>query len=88
MPGSVAGLSALPPVPRRFEAALKVAGLPSMRYHGLRHGAASLMAGLGVPPRTAMEIPGHSGMSTTMEIYSHVAQERQREAADRVARSL
>ena len=75
-------------VSRRFKKLLSDAGLPTMRYHDLRHGAASLMAALGIPPRVAMDILGHAQISTTMNIYAHVAPELQRDAADRVASAL
>jgi integrase len=73
---------------RRFKALLAAAGLPPMRYHDLRHGAASLMAVQGVPARVAMELLGHAQISTTMNIYAHVAPELQRDAADRVSQAL
>ena len=75
-------------VTRRFRVLLRLAGLPPMRYHDLRHGAASLMAAQGVTPRVAMEILGHAQISTTMNIYTHVAPELQRDAAERMAASL
>ena len=75
-------------VRRRFYALLAVAGLPAMRYHDLRHGAASLMAAQGVPMRTAMEMLGHSQISTTANIYAHVAPELTRDAADRIEAAL
>ena len=75
-------------VRRRFYALLAVAGLPPMRYHDLRHGAASLMAAQGVPMRTAMEMLGHSQISTTANIYVHVAPELTRDAADRMEAAL
>lgn len=75
-------------VSRRFKALLAVAGLPQMRYHDLRHGAASLMAAQGVPARVAMEILGHSQISTTMNVYVHVAPELGRDAADRIGAAL
>ena len=56
-------------VSRRFRKLLQLAGLPPMRYHDLRHGAASLMAAQGISPRVAMEILGHAQISTTMNIY-------------------
>jgi site-specific recombinase XerD len=75
-------------VRRRFYALLAVAGLPAMRYHDLRHGAASLMTAQGVPMRTAMEMLGHSQISTTANIYAHVAPELTRDAADRMEAAL
>ena len=59
-----------------------------MRYHDLRHGAASLMAAQGVPARVAMEILGHSQISTTMNVYAHVAPELGRDAAERIGATL
>jgi integrase len=75
-------------VSRRFRNLLALAGLPAMRYHDLRHGAASLMAAQGVPARVAMEVLGHAQISTTMNIYAHVAPEFQKEASERVAAAL
>ena len=72
----------------RFHKLLQKAGLPPMRFHDLRHGAASLMAAMGVPPRVAMEILGHSQISTTMNIYAHVAAEWQQDAVDRMTTAL
>jgi integrase len=73
---------------RHFHRLLARAGLPKMRVHDLRHGAASLMAALGVSARVAMEVLGHSQISTTMNRYTHVAPEWQREAAGMVAKGL
>jgi integrase len=75
-------------VSRRFRKLLALAGLPPMRYHELRHGAASLMAAQGVPARVAMEVLGHAQISTTLNIYTHVAPEVQRDAADRMGAAL
>jgi integrase len=75
-------------VGRRFKKLLAVAGLPVMRYHDLRHGAASLMAAQGVPARVAMEVLGHAQISTTMNIYAHIAPEFQKEASEKVAAAL
>ena len=59
-----------------------------MRYHDLRHGAASLMAAQGVSAGVAMEILGHADFATTMNIYTHIAPELQKEASERVADAL
>lgn len=75
-------------VAHHFAALLAKTGLPRMRVHDLRHGAASLMAAMGVPARVAMELLGHSQIATTMNIYTHVAPEYGREAMERVSRGL
>ena len=73
---------------RRFRSLLALAGLPPMRYHDLRHGAASLMAAQGVSPRVAMELLGHSQIATTMNIYTHVTPRDQREASAMVSEAI
>ena len=75
-------------VSRRFNKLLNHAGLPNMRYHDLRHGAASIIVAQGVPARTAMEILGHAQISTTMNIYTHIAPELQREATEKVTEAM
>jgi len=68
-------------VVRRFHAILDRAGLPAMRFHDLRHTCASLLLAQHIPPRVVMEILGHSNISMTLDIYSHVTPALQREAA-------
>lgn len=43
-----------------------------IRLHDLRHSCASLLLSLGASPRVVMEILGHSGISVTMDTYTHV----------------
>ncbi len=71
-----------------FQRKLVRAGLPRMRFHDLRHGAASLLLAQGVHARVVMEQLGHSQIGTTMNIYAHVAPELQREAARRLGAAL
>ena len=66
---------------RSFKPLLKKAGLPEVRFHDLRHTAASLLLVQGVQPRVVMEILGHSQISLTMNTYSHVMPVLQEEAA-------
>ncbi|NJN65373.1 MAG: tyrosine-type recombinase/integrase [Chloroflexaceae bacterium] len=71
---------------RHFKAALKRAGLPKhIRFHDLRHSCATFLVAQGVHPRVVMELLGHSRFSLTMELYSHVAPETQREALNGIA---
>ncbi len=72
-------------VRKQYKALLKRAGLPELRFHDLRHSAASLLAARGVSQRTVMEILGHSQISTTMNIYTHIETDTIREATDRMA---
>ena len=75
-------------VTRRFQALLGAAGLPAMRFHDLRHGAASLLLAQGVHPRVVMEMLGHSTITLTMNTYSHVIPDLQREAATKMEAAL
>lgn len=67
---------------RIFKRMLATAALPDLRFHDLRHSAASLLLVQGVHPRVVMETLGHSQISLTMNTYSHVYPALQREAAD------
>lgn len=68
----------------QFHHELRKAGLPHHRFHDLRHSCATLLLVQGVSPRVVMEILGHSEIALTMNTYSHVVPELQREAADRM----
>lgn len=63
-----------------FGQLLESAGLPHMRFHDLRHSAATLLLSMGVNPKIVQEILGHSNISMTMDVYSHVLPSMQREA--------
>ncbi len=73
---------------RAFKAVLTRAGLPNIRFHDLRHSAASLMLAQGVPLRVVMEVLGHSSISLTANTYSHVMPTLVRDAAEKVAAVL
>lgn len=67
---------------RAFKAHLVRAGLPDIRFHDLRHSCASLLLAQGVHPRTVMEVLGHSTITLTMNTYSHVIPQAQRQAVE------
>ena len=73
---------------RHFRALCDRAGIGRVRLHDLRHTCASLLLAQNVHPRVVMEILGHSGIAITMDTYSHVLPELQREAADRMDQAL
>jgi integrase len=61
---------------------LERAGLPRIRFHDLCHTAATLMLGGGVHPKVVAEMLGHSQISITLDLYSHVTPTMQRDAAE------
>lgn len=69
---------------RAFHGILERAGLPRRRFHDLRHSAATALLVAGVNPRVVMSILGHSQISLTLNTYSHVLPELQRDAAERM----
>jgi integrase len=64
-----------------FYTVLKNAGLPRIRFHDLRHTAASLILNHGVPVIVVSKILGHSKPSVTVDIYGHLYNEMQDQAA-------
>jgi integrase len=68
-------------VTREFQRMLERAGLRRLRFHDMRHACASLLIAQGVHPRVVMEVLGHSQIGITMNLYSHVLPEAQRQAA-------
>ena len=73
---------------RTFQVLTKNAGLPTMTIHDLRHANSSFLAMLNIHPRIAQAQLGHSNFTTTMEIYTHVADEAGRDVAAKVDRLL
>ena len=57
---------------QRFEKTVQRAGLPHFRFHDLRHSCASLLLANDVPMKQIQEWLGHSDISTTANIYSHL----------------
>ncbi len=49
------------------------AGIARARFHDLRHVAASTMLARGVPMRIIQDVLGHSAISTTADVYTHLA---------------
>jgi len=63
-----------------FDKVLAEADLPHMRFHDLRHSAATLLLSMGVHVKVVQEILGHSTISMTADIYSHVLPSMQEDA--------
>lgn len=71
-------------VVHRFHRLLKAANLPQVRFHDLRHSCASFLLAQGVPMRMIMETLGHSQISLTANLYTHVAPAMREDVADRM----
>ncbi len=56
----------------KFKEILKEAGLPDMRFHDLRHSAATILLSMGVNVKIIQELLGHGSVTITLDIYSHV----------------
>ena len=66
----------------------KLAGLPIIRPHDLRHSFATLMLSAGVNPKVVAEMLGHSSVNMTLNRYSHVLPVKQMTAIDELSHFL
>ncbi|MEA2640783.1 MAG: hypothetical protein QOF51_2177 [Chloroflexota bacterium] len=73
---------------RSFRKVLAKAGLPVMRFHDLRHSAATLLLAMGTHPKIVQELLGHSQISLTLDTYSHVLPGLQAEAIGKLGALL
>jgi integrase len=77
----------LPPwaVSKLFRDLSKAALLPPIPLHGLRHSYATLALASGVNPRIVSGRLGHSTVALTLDVYSHVLPQADRQAAEAIA---
>ena len=66
---------------KRFQRIIKKAGLSKVRLHDLRHTHASLLLARGIHPKIVQERLGHSSISITLDLYSHLTDNLQKAAA-------
>ncbi len=71
-----------------FRRIVQRASTPRIRFHDLRHTAASLLLGARVNPKVVSEMLGHSTVSITLDIYAHVLPDMQHDAATTIQRLL
>jgi integrase len=63
---------------------IRKAGYPKLRFHDLRHSHATQLLGSGVHPKIVQERLGHSTITLTLDLYSHVSETMQSDAAVRL----
>ena len=66
----------------RLKTLLKRAGLPSIRFHDLRHTFATHALASGVDAKTLSGILGHTQASFTLDTYTHVTGDMQKRASE------
>jgi integrase len=69
---------------RRFEPLTDRLGLPRIKFHGLRHTAATNMLKRGVPVHVVAQMLGHNDPGITLRVYAHVLADMQQDAAARI----
>ena len=86
------GLDGLPLHPDTFTATFKrlrdPLPLPAITLHDLRHTSATLALAAGVHPKVVSERLGHANISITLDLYSHVIEDMQSEAAEQIGALL
>jgi site-specific recombinase XerC len=72
-------------ISRTFDRLVRVAGLPRIRFHDLRHSHATHLIGAGVHAKVVSERLGHASSSFTMDRYGHVLEGLDAQAVTAVA---
>ncbi len=75
-------------VRRKMQATLERAGCKKVRFHDLRHTFATMALEHGMDVKTLSTIIGHVSSATTLDIYSHVTDTMQKQAAARIDRQI
>lgn len=69
-------------VSARFAALARKASLPPIRFHDLRHGAATMLLAAGTPMKVVSEMLGHATVAFTADVYTSVMEELMDTAAE------
>ena len=72
----------------RMKTILKNTGLPSIRFHDLRHTFATMALGSGMDVKTLSSMLGHVSAATTLDIYTHITNPMRSEAAAKIDQRL
>jgi integrase len=71
---------------RAFKDFLERYDFPKIRFHDLRHTFATVLIAHNVSPKIASSVLGHTNISTTMDLYSHVLVDMKKDVADTIGR--
>jgi len=73
---------------RRLVPLLEQLGIPRAGLHAFRHALASALVATGANPKVAQAQLGHSDIRQTLDLYTHIIGDEQREAVERAAESF
>jgi integrase len=74
-----------PKLRENFAKLLRDSGLPRMRFHDLRHSSATLLLAMGIHAKVVQELLGHSNITITLNVYSHVLPSMQQDAVEKMS---
>lgn len=66
---------------RLFRRLVGESGVTRIRFHDLRHTAASLMIRQGIPAKVVSDRLGHANVAFTLSVYTHLYEDQRRSAA-------
>ncbi|KXG78245.1 tyrosine-type recombinase/integrase [Thermotalea metallivorans] len=71
-----------------FKRIVEHSGLPQIRFHDLRHTFATIALKTGIHVKIVSEILGHSKIQMTLDLYSHVLPNMQKEATNLLEKTM
>lgn len=80
----IGGHLCAPTVYNHFKEIVKSIGLPSVRFHDMRHTYAMISLQNGDDIKTVQANVGHATAAFTLDVYGHVSQRMQQESANRM----
>lgn len=68
----------------KYHAFLKKYEITNIRFHDLQHTFATLLIGSDISMKVVQELLGHFTITTSMDIYTHVSDEKKEQALGRL----
>ncbi len=75
-------------VRKRLQLILERAGCPKVRFHDLRHTFSTMALEKGMDIKSLSSMLGHVSSATTIDIYSHITNTMQQQAAVKIDRQI
>lgn len=69
---------------RSFSETLKSIGIPHKKFHSLRHTYATRLFELDINAKTVSKLLGHSNISITLDIYTHVTEDEKLKSVEKL----